>query len=63
MKNQVLKSQVGLFIDFNACTYIKFKDYLAVFHSDWKEQLMKSSIAIVITSNRMKKLSAQKHYF
>lgn len=63
MKNQVLKSQVGLFIDFNACIYIKFKDYLAVFHSDWKEQLMKSSIAIVVTSNRIKKLSTQKHYF
>ena len=63
MKNQVLKSQVGLFIDFNACIYIKFKDYLAVFHSDWKEQLMKSSIAIVVTSNIVKKLSTQKHYF
>ena len=37
MKNQALKSQVGLFIDFNACIYIKFKNYLAVFHSDWKE--------------------------
>lgn len=61
MKNQVLKSQVGLFIDFHACIYIKFKDYLAVFHSDWKEQLMKSSITIVITSNQIK--SAQKHYF
>ena len=63
MKNQVLKSQLGLFIDFNACIYIKFKDYLTIFHSDWKEQLMKSSIAIVVTSNRIKKLSIQKHYF